>query len=263
MDDFFEDERIGFAGDWHGNTEWALAALMSFSYAKVRVIYHLGDFGFWGGENGAMYLRRLNRLLTQNNQMILAVPGNHENYDLLDTWPINDEGFLVNPDYPLIWAIPRGHAWLQGGARFAGLGGAFSIDIGSRTPGVSWWPQEFILPENVEALENNLDALNWDSVDVFLSHDTPEGAYVGKKEFILPPELEKPAEECRRRLRLAVDRAKPKSLVHGHWHKFIRTTLTTAEYQVKITGLDCDGFRNNLMIANVVAGVGLTDEVFT
>ena len=49
-------ERIGVAGDWHGNTPWATRAIRKISAllpaGGPRVIVHLGDFGIWPGPGG-------------------------------------------------------------------------------------------------------------------------------------------------------------------------------------------------------------------
>src|ERR1035441_83787 len=46
-------ERIGVAGDWHGNTAWATRAIEKMARllpeTGPRGIVHLGDFGIWPG----------------------------------------------------------------------------------------------------------------------------------------------------------------------------------------------------------------------
>jgi Calcineurin-like phosphoesterase len=262
-----ETDLAGFAGDWHGNTRWALRCLEKFHDLGIPVVYHVGDFGIWGGPNGSAYLQALNKKLTRYGMILIVVPGNHENYDMLERWPLNPEGFISRTtDLDRIWCAPRGHTWLHNGARVVALGGAFSIDKYARKPGFSWWPQESITQADVDTLITNLDMLEWDTVDLFLSHDLPAGLDVGKKEFKLSPELEWESYQQRLLLRQAVDRARPHSQVHGHWHKYLRNTLEgvgtdsyLTSYTTEVYGLDCDGFNNNLMTARIEAGSPLLD----
>lgn len=255
----FTRDRAGFAGDWHGNTGWALHCLDVFDSHDIKTIYQVGDFGVWGGQDGAAYLRKINTRLLKNGQDLIVVPGNHENYDMLDKFPINEHGFMQRPDLDAIQFAPRGHAWTHNSTRFVALGGAFSIDKNLRTPGRSWWPQESITEANVQTLKDNMDKKLWLVADVFLSHDIPAGVDVGHKAFNLPVELEASANRQRVLLRHAVDRARPATLVHGHWHKRIRTILQGADYATVIHGLDMDGSQHNMMIADVMPFIGLVD----
>jgi predicted phosphodiesterase len=267
MDTFFTTPDAGFAGDWHGDTGWALRCLELFHERGISTVYHVGDFGVWGGTDGASYLRKLNKRLLSYDMRLIVVPGNHENYDMIERWPVNDEGFQSRTtDAPSIWYAPRGHTWTHNGAKFVALGGAFSIDKELRAVGRSWWPQEAITPEDVQRLITNLDTLEWDVVDVFLSHEIPAGLDVGQKAFNLPPELEWESYQQRKLLREAVDRAAPKTLVHGHWHKYLRNTLEGVTYDLvpyvtDVHGLDCNRFNNNIMTADVVEGTGLVNVV--
>lgn len=45
--------RIALAGDWHGNTRWALHALEAAARQGCDTVVHLGDFGLWPGHDGA------------------------------------------------------------------------------------------------------------------------------------------------------------------------------------------------------------------
>jgi predicted phosphodiesterase len=46
--------RIGVAGDWHGNTGHALKALKLLAGNNIATIAHVGDFGVWPGNSGAI-----------------------------------------------------------------------------------------------------------------------------------------------------------------------------------------------------------------
>jgi hypothetical protein len=56
MEDAVAGGRIAVAGDWHGNTAWAVRAVRRMAALLPRdgprVIVHLGDFGIWPGPEG-------------------------------------------------------------------------------------------------------------------------------------------------------------------------------------------------------------------
>ena len=62
----FCSPHVGLAGDWHGNTDWAVMCLDLFKDQDISTIYHLGDFGVWPW--GDSYRTTLNDILISNNQ---------------------------------------------------------------------------------------------------------------------------------------------------------------------------------------------------
>jgi hypothetical protein len=52
-------DRVALAGDWHGNTAWAVRAVRKMAALLPpdgpRVIVHLGDFGIWPGARGGSF----------------------------------------------------------------------------------------------------------------------------------------------------------------------------------------------------------------
>src|SRR5271155_3632304 len=106
-------ERIGVAGDWHGNTAWATRAVRKMAALLPadgpRVIVHLGDFGIWPGPSGREYLARLDAELAAARAELSFVDGNHEDFTQL-------AGLRPGPDgraqvTERIWHLPRGHRW--------------------------------------------------------------------------------------------------------------------------------------------------------
>lgn len=260
----FKTDKAGFAGDWHGNTRWAVSCLNAFADNMMNIVYQVGDFGVWGGLEGTEYRKAIQETLHVLRQTLVVIPGNHENYDLIESWPINEFGFIVEPENYLIWYAPRGHVWLHNDTRFAALGGAFSIDVGMRKAGKSWWPQEEIKYADVLALQANMDANDWWAVDVLLTHDIPAGCSVGQKRFQLPVDLENESYRQRMILREGVDIAKPQTIVHGHWHKYLVNVINGVspdgfDYRADVIGLAEDGNYNNVMIANIDNIIGLDD----
>lgn len=257
---------VGFAGDWHGNTGWALQSLRHFSDLGVKVAYQLGDFGVWGGQDGASYLRKIQRTLDEHDQLLLVIPGNHENYDMLDHMPVNEHGWMCRSQAePRIWYAPRGHVWTHQHVRFAAMGGAGSIDRNLRKPGTSWWAQEEITQSDVDSLIANMELMGWDNVDVMLTHDSPAGISipVGQDPSWLTPEVKHACWSQRVLLRDAVDVASPAWILHGHWHRLLREQLegvglsSCAPYMASVVGLNMEG-PGNLATATLTPIVGLT-----
>lgn len=258
----FEAELVGWAGDWHGNTQFALNAISKFADAGVRVVYQVGDFGLWGGHDGAAYLRKLHKRLEQHDMLLVITPGNHENYDMLEKFPLNEHGFQFRADVDRLWFAPRGHIWTHHGAYLAALGGAGSIDRYWRTEGTSWWPQERITEEDIHRTIANFDALNIPAIDVMMTHEAPAGVFLGPKGILASPELEHYCYEQRVLLRNAVDHVTPRTLVHGHWHRSIDEVISGVsdkdiDYRTEVIGLDMDGTNANLMVGELAPASGI------
>lgn len=256
----------GFAGDWHGNKNWALGALDRFKSQDVTVIYHVGDFGVWPGPSGKEFLYKVDARLRENDQTLYVVLGNHEDYNQVDKFQVGADGWLEHVFYPRIRFAPRGHVWVDGGARFAALGGAGSVDRNVRVEGVSWWPQEAVTRADVDTLVSNVTAHGWDRVDVLLTHEAPAGLHRpgGKLPAWFTPEVAHDCWQQRVLLREACDLVRPHSLVHGHWHTWFEDTLDGTgvdggEYVTTVWGLPNEGHADNCVTAEPVRGVGLAD----
>lgn len=155
---------VGVAGDWHGNTRWALHALSELHGAGVHNVWHLGDFGLWPG--GGDYLDAVDDACARLEMKILVTPGNHEDYSQLPGEPgvtawVRDR----------IAFLPRGHRFTINGWQVASFGGAPSIDFEHRVEGVSWWRAELPSEEEVDA------AIADGPCDILLLHDSPDAPY--------------------------------------------------------------------------------------
>ena len=126
------------------------------------------------------------------------VCGNHENYDALERYPVDDwHGGKVHRVRPHVLHLMRGQIFELEGYRFFTMGGAKSHDIEDgilepdapdferrlmmlqrkpraryRVNHISWWAQE--LPSDKEYAEarRNLDAVGW-QVDYIITHCLP------------------------------------------------------------------------------------------
>jgi len=171
--------------------------------------------------------------------------------------------------------LPRGYTWEWDGIRFMSLGGAFSVDVDHRTsewvhqrfgsskysghlaaPGKnparcrecdeeirphrrkpSWWPEELITDEDVEA------ASAVGPVDVMLTHDSPETTELRNElhnmrdAWNLGYKIDAVSAGNRRRLERVVEAVQPKFLFHGHYHMWIQ-----GEYgETHVQGINRDG----------------------
>lgn len=237
-------KRIVFAGDWHGNANFALAATALAHYEhKADVILHTGDFGY---DFTPGFLAALNDLLMRQNMALMFVDGNHENFDWLLSQPV-DKKTRLRPLAERIWHIPRGTKWTWGGVRFLGLGGAVSIDKLARVPGESWWPQEALTSPQL------IKARRVGQVDVMITHDCPTDVFIPGVDDGRPvPVSWRPMlAEChanRAKLAGVVNAVKPWLLVHGHYHvRYSQLVKALAPrsgggvvHGYKVIGLDCD-----------------------
>jgi predicted phosphodiesterase len=168
---FAEPARIGFAGDWHGNSACAGVVLAAAARSGADVVVQLGDFGLWPGRIGKRYLTEVSRHAVDTGMPVLVVDGNHEDFDRLDALPI-DPATGLRRLADQIWHLPRGSRWQWGTVRFGALGGATSLDRPHREPGRSWWPQEAITQEQAAVM------VAGGELDVLVAHDCPSGVNI-------------------------------------------------------------------------------------
>lgn len=208
-------DRVLICGDWHGAVAAGKSAINAAAELGIRTVLHVGDFGIgpWPGDSSQSIERRLQPSLDRHDIVMLVTPGNHENWDRIDAAPTDKHGRGILTDN--VFVLPRGHRWTMAGKTFGSLGGAFSIDYRRRTPGASWWIQERVLPEHVDALAAG------GPLDVLIAHEVPDGTPV-RKPGQLSPDLEAQSREDRRHVLEAVARTTPELVFSGHWHQ--RTT---------------------------------------
>lgn len=251
---------VGFAGDWHANTAWAVRAIEYAATQGISTLIHTGDFAFTFERE---YLDALQAEGERRDVTVLAVRGNHDSTEEIGYLPRNAEGFLEAR--PRVLMIPDGHRWEINGVSLMGLGGAGSIDRVHRYAGETWWADERLDPRLVDALEG--------TVDVVISHDSPHGVKLPVDPLV---EIhfhrldDSVVDYClRNRMVLArgVERVRPSLLVHGHFHLLgaFERPLKPGEGPVatRIVCLDRDdmGLERNVLTAAEVVGLPLTAPV--
>lgn len=106
----------------------------------------------------------------------LFIDGNHENYDILDsfeacTWRGGKAARI--PGTKSIIHLLRGQVYEMGKfGRWFCMGGAPSHDIGGRIEGKSWWRREMPSAEEYAEALANLERVNW-QVDYVFTHEVP------------------------------------------------------------------------------------------
>lgn len=247
-----ESGAVVIAGDWHGNNSWMRRALRQINNAGHKMVIHVGDLKVLWSQEGPLsdaeqvlmpgakgydrFTLQLATLLEELEMTLLFIDGNHDNHPVLRALPLDENGFGIISNR--LKYIPRGHRFNIGGVRFAGLGGAFSIDRAWGTKGVDWWPEESVT-------EDDVAALGTEPVDVLLTHEVPGGIDVVKK-MVLPDLVEMEANISRWLIRDAVRNVTPKLVFSGHWHQRLTQFLPHSQTSVQV--LDMDGREGNLVV---------------
>jgi hypothetical protein len=222
--------RVVVAGDWHGNTGWAIRVVkMAAKLLRdepVPLILHLGDFGIWPGDAGAKYIADLSNACREHNVAVWFIDGNHEDFTQLGNFRDSD---------PVRW-LPRGTRWQWHGRTWLALGGGVSLDRAIRTEGETWWPQEEITADEIDGILEDGPA------HVMITHDVPSGVV---HTFPAPPrfwDLKDLArnDAHRERLQRVVSEVRPGWLLHGHLHVAYQRVCDLGYGPVEVTGLDRD-----------------------
>lgn len=166
---------IYFTGDTHcpldisklNTTNWPDQKQCS----KEDVLFICGDFGgVWdGSKTDKCWLDWFER----KNVTVVFCDGNHENFDLLNQYPIKEwMGGKVHEIRPSVFHLIRGEGYEIEGKKIFVLGGADSHDKDRRTEGVNWWKEERPSDEELLHARQTLDRLNWE-VDLVVTHTAP------------------------------------------------------------------------------------------
>ena len=181
---------VRYVGDIHGHYGTYYQTI-----EKVVNSVQIGDYGFGFGPL-PRGLVDLNKKPGTNHRFIR---GNHDSPDecaLQHNW-IKDGTVETIEDYKVMY-----------------IGGAYSIDVAYRTPGVSWWPDEELSQFDLETLIYKYEN---EKPDVMITHEVPESML----RVVFP--YKKIYEQWGSRTRLAFDEMykihKPKVWIFGHWHE--------------------------------------------
>lgn len=245
---------LGLMGDVHGDLAHILRAVEMFHRRGVRVMVQLGDFGMiWPRWNWSADLGTLDRFLEDQDQTLLFVDGNHEDFATLEALPVSLDGIRWVGDR--IGHLPRGYrAIFPGGRRLAVLGGANSVDRDRRTPRRDWWEREQITVADLRALGD-------EPADILFSHDAPLGVpgldrHLASIRTRLSRQGVRYAERGRRMFHQGFLQVRPRLTVGGHYHWHIDERVSFASeagaFTTRVVVLDAHGTsRGNCAILDV------------
>lgn len=185
---------IFLTGDTHGNFRRFENTIFyeQVGLTKRDCVIICGDFG--GVWNGGPEDRRWLDWLERKPYTTLFVSGNHENYDLLAEYPVEEwNGGQVQCIRPSVIHLMRGQVYDIQGKKFFTMGGASSHDIADgilepddpefekkqeqleaskslyRVNHVSWWKEELPSAEEYEIARSSLEKHGW-KVDYIVTH---------------------------------------------------------------------------------------------
>ncbi|OAA84701.1 metallophosphoesterase family protein [Clostridium ljungdahlii] len=176
-----------------------------------------GDFGgIWNESKEELYWRKW---LKSRNFTTLFVDGNHENFDLLNSFPVEKwNGGKIHKINASIYHLMRGQVYTINGLKLFTIGGASSVDKENRIRSISWWEEE--LPDYAQCEEglNNLEKNNW-QVDYIMTHTCPTTILNKITEiFGFQP---KPEDAVNKYLEVIEEKCKYNHWYFGHFHEDI------------------------------------------
>jgi Calcineurin-like phosphoesterase len=243
-------KNLGIAGDWHGNTRWALHVIeqMEPHLKDSKFIFQLGDFGYWPYEDGSSsYIETLSAYLVSKDIQLFFLDGNHENHTALkakaDYYNCDlDNNVNVNRVIPIapnvIW-FARGMRFSLAERKWLVCGGAASVDRAWRQEGFDWFPEEMITDEQELRISDAGHA------DVLLSHDRPAGARLFLPSGVWPDKDIAVADAHRDRMQRICEAVQPSYIMHGHYHMATEEEFEMSWGKVRVNGFGCDGNPGN------------------
>ena len=163
---------IYITGDTHLPNDIGKLSELNFpdckNLTKDDYVIICGDFGgVWDNGEKELYWREW---LNKSNFTTLFVDGNHENFDLLNSYKVEQwHGGKVHFITENIIHLMRGQVFNINGLKFWTMGGATSTDKENRQEHISWWKEE--IPNSNEMREglDNLRKHN-NEVDYIITH---------------------------------------------------------------------------------------------
>lgn len=156
-------------GDVHGGLD--INKLSSKQFPENRELtksdYVIVAGVIWDGSKEEAYWRKW---LGQKSLTTLFVDGNHENFDLLNQYPVEEwNGGKISRIDESIIHLKRGQVFTIDGIKFFTFGGARSTDQAFRKEHISWWREELPSQEEYDVGLRNLECHGW-QVDYVITH---------------------------------------------------------------------------------------------
>lgn len=167
---------IFVTGDTHGSIDIHKLSTANFpiqnTLTRSDYLIICGDFGLvWNNSKEDRYWQKW---LDGKPWTTLWIDGNHENFDLLKEYPVEEwKGGRVQRITENIIHLCRGSVFDIDGIKFFAFGGAESHDKQYRKQGVSYWEDELPSEEEMEYGRQSLAAAGG-KVDIVLTHTLPQ-----------------------------------------------------------------------------------------
>lgn len=159
-------------GDTHGNAIRWKSEIDPYLKEGDTIIVN-GDFGIGFWEGGGAGQQKFFDWMQTRPYTVLFIDGNHENFDLLETYPKEKwNGGWTHVIGPNIRHLMRGEIFNLEDLRVFVFGGGYSLDKAMRIEGYSWWKQE--MPDEAEYAHARETLTKADhEVDIILTHTAP------------------------------------------------------------------------------------------
>lgn len=162
---------IYITGDTHANYNDFIKRICRYPIKKDDTVIICGDFGFvWDDTRHSFLLAKLTALPFN----IAFIDGNHEDFNLLNTYPVEEwHGGKIHMIAPNIFHLMRGQLFTIERKTFFTMGGAYSIDKALRKEGVNWWAEELPNSNDYRTARETLEKCGY-KVDYVITHTVPE-----------------------------------------------------------------------------------------
>lgn len=168
---------IYVTGDTHGLEDFYKLHIFAGQHPELTKDDYVIIAGDFGGVWSEQTLTESLRYYTHLPFTVLFVDGNHENFDMINAYPVETwKGGKVHKIKPDIIHLMRGQVFEIEGKTIFTFGGATSIDKMYRTEGRSWWRQELPTFEELDEGVANLKRYG-NKVDYIITHSCPERAF--------------------------------------------------------------------------------------
>lgn len=190
-------------GDIHGQ----------FNELNKFIERHQPDILIQAGDNAYYWDDEATGAIKALNTKVYLVPGNHENWDMIEE-RIGRHGIIPVEVDDNIFYCPIGSSIEIEGNTVLFVGGADSVDKEYRIPGRTWWSQELLTEADVEYVLKNVK-----KVDIVVSHTCPSYFMFSNIGYDLESKLKDPT---RRNMNALLDYYNIKHWYFGHWHQSMR-----------------------------------------
>jgi hypothetical protein len=201
--DFGETDLVAVVGDTHGNLVALQSAITAAAAHGCTQLVSVGDV--WWRPNTPdheAFVGGMTDALAASGVTLLLVDGNND-----DAAHLAAGSFSPREVVPGVIYLPRGCRWSWGATRAGAMGGAPTFRRENKVLGVDLFEGEEISDTDVQR------SVAAGEVDVLFTHDAPTGAPA--TEGLIPG----PDEQNRRRLAEVVRAARPRLVLHGHYHR--------------------------------------------